>query len=104
MYSLSPRGEGWGEGVFDPAHHRPCRCGTRPPHPDPLPGGEREGGVMDLVTISVLLLGLLAVLLAGGLWIAISLMAVGYVGMQFVGGGIPAGSVLATTIWGNSAS
>ena len=31
-------------------------------------------------------------------------MACGYVGMQFVGGGIPAGSVLATTIWGNAAS
>jgi tripartite ATP-independent transporter DctM subunit len=43
-------------------------------------------------------------LLAGGLWIAIALMACGWVGMQFVGGGIPAGSVLATTIWGNSAS
>jgi tripartite ATP-independent transporter DctM subunit len=37
-------------------------------------------------------------------WIAIALMACGWVGMQFVGGGIPAGSVLATTIWGNSAS
>jgi tripartite ATP-independent transporter DctM subunit len=31
-------------------------------------------------------------------------MAVGWVGMQFVGGNIPAGPVLATTIWGNSAS
>src|ERR1044072_4276524 len=60
--------------------------------------------MMELVEISLLLLALLTVLLAGGLWIAISLMAVGYVGMQFVGGGIPAGSVLATTIWGNSAS
>lgn len=39
-----------------------------------------------------------------GVWIAISLLAVGYVGMHFVGGGIPTGSVLATTIWGNSAS
>jgi tripartite ATP-independent transporter DctM subunit len=47
---------------------------------------------------------LLALLLAGGVWIAIALMACGFVGMQFVGGGIPAGSVLATTIWGNSAS
>ena len=43
-------------------------------------------------------------LLAGGVWIAIALMACGYVGMQFVGGNIPAGAVLATTIWGNSAS
>ena len=43
-------------------------------------------------------------LLAGGVWIAIALMACGWVGMQFVGGNIPAGAVLATTIWGNSAS
>src|SRR5688500_9879366 len=59
---------------------------------------------MELIEISGLLLLLLAVLLAGGVWIAIALMACGWVGMQFVGGGIPAGPVLATTIWGNSAS
>lgn len=57
-----------------------------------------------MIEISGLLLLLLAVFLAGGVWIAISLMACGWVAMQFVGGGIPAGSVLATTIWGNSAS
>jgi tripartite ATP-independent transporter DctM subunit len=60
--------------------------------------------VIELVQISLLLLALLSVLLAGGVWIAIALMACGYVGMQFVGGNIPAGPVLATTIWGNSAS
>ena len=43
-------------------------------------------------------------LLAGGVWIAIALMACGCVGMQFVGGNIPPGAVLATTVWGNSAS
>lgn len=59
---------------------------------------------MELIEISLLLLGLLAVLLGMGVWIAISLLAVGFVGMHFVGGGIPTGSVLATTIWGNSAS
>lgn len=59
---------------------------------------------MELVQISGLLLLFLAFLLAGGVWIAIALLACGWVGMQFVGGGIPAGSVLATTIWGNSAS
>jgi tripartite ATP-independent transporter DctM subunit len=59
---------------------------------------------MALVEISGLLLLLLVALLAGGVWIAIALMACGWVGMQFVGGGIPAGSVLATTIWGNAAS
>lgn len=59
---------------------------------------------MEMIEISALLLVLLAVLLGAGVWIAISLLAVGYVGMHFVGGGIPTGSVLATTIWGNSAS
>src|SRR4029078_7856383 len=33
-----------------------------------------------------------------------ALLATGYVGMQFIGGGIPSGPVLATTIWGNSNS
>ena len=59
---------------------------------------------MDLLTISALMLLLLIVLLGSGVWIAISLLACGWVGMQFVAGDIPAGSVLATKIWGNSAS
>src|SRR5499426_2513564 len=59
---------------------------------------------MGLIETAIILFGLLAVLLAGGIWIGIALMACGYVGMQFVGGNIPAGQVLATTIWGNSAS
>ncbi|PVE20452.1 C4-dicarboxylate ABC transporter permease [Microvirga sp. KLBC 81] len=59
---------------------------------------------MSLIGISGFLLLLLAALLTSGVWIAIGLAAVGWAGMQFVGGGIPAGSVLATTIWGNSAS
>src|SRR3954466_10088725 len=59
---------------------------------------------MEMIEISVLILLLLTALLAGGVWIAISLMACGYVGMQFVGGNIPAGAVLATVVWGNSAS
>jgi tripartite ATP-independent transporter DctM subunit len=58
----------------------------------------------ELVGISALLLVFLAVLLAGGVWIAMALLATGYVGMQFIGGGIPSGAVLATTIWGNSNS
>jgi tripartite ATP-independent transporter DctM subunit len=58
----------------------------------------------ELVGISALLLVFLSVLLAGGVWIAMALMATGYVGMQFIGGGIPSGPVLATTIWGNSNS
>ena len=59
---------------------------------------------MAMIEISGLLLLLLMALLACGVWIGIALLVVGYVGMQFVGGGIPAGAVLATTIWGNSAS
>lgn len=58
---------------------------------------------LQLIEIAALLFAVLAGLLAGGVWIAISLMAVGWLGMLFVGG-IPAGSVLATTVWGNSAS
>jgi tripartite ATP-independent transporter DctM subunit len=59
---------------------------------------------LGLVEIAGLLLLLLIALLAGGVWIAIALLACGFVGMQFAAGGIPAGSVLATTIWGNAAS
>ncbi len=58
----------------------------------------------DLVGIAALLLVFLTMLLAGGVWIAMALLATGYVGMQFIGGGIPSGAVLATTIWGNSNS
>src|SRR5512132_3733553 len=47
---------------------------------------------MELLSIAALLLGFLA------------LLATGWAGMQFAGGNIPAGSVLATTIWGNAAS
>lgn len=59
---------------------------------------------MDLISIALLLLIILTVLLAGGVWIAIALMACGFAGMMFVGGNVPPGSVLATTVWGNSAS
>src|SRR5690349_3334425 len=59
---------------------------------------------MELLSIAALLLGFLALLLGSGVWIAIALMACGWVGMQFAGNSIPVGSVLATTIWGNSAS
>ncbi len=59
---------------------------------------------MGLVEIAGLLLLLLVALMAGGVWIAIALMACGFAGMLFVGGNIPPGAVLATTVWGNSAS
>ena len=57
----------------------------------------------DLLTIAAILFGFLTILLAGGVWIAVALLAVGWLGMTFVGG-IPAGPVLATTVWGKSAS
>src|SRR5262249_4171866 len=64
-----------------------------------------ERGVsVEPLQISLILLILLTVLLGAGVWIAVALMACGWVGMQYVGGNIPAGPVLATTIWGNSAS
>jgi tripartite ATP-independent transporter DctM subunit len=59
---------------------------------------------VDLLGISAILFGFLVLLLGGGVWIAIALMATGWAGMQFVGGNIPAGTVLATIVWGNSAS
>src|SRR5215203_5545902 len=59
---------------------------------------------MELIWIAHLLLIILTVLLAGGVWIGIALMACGYAGMLFVGGNVPPGAVLATTVWGNSAS
>jgi tripartite ATP-independent transporter DctM subunit len=58
---------------------------------------------MDLVAIAGLLLLVLLLFLGTGVWIAVSLLAVGFVGMQFAP--VPSsGYVLATTIWGNSAS
>ena len=59
---------------------------------------------MSLIGISIVLTVLMVVLLAGGLWIGVALLATGWAGMQFAPGGIPAGAVLATKVWGNSAS
>src|SRR5689334_14048685 len=74
------------------------RRGRRAGHP------ERRLTMTEMVGIPTLLLVFLIFILAGGVWIAIALLATGYVGMQFIGGGIPSGPVLATTIWGNSNS
>jgi tripartite ATP-independent transporter DctM subunit len=59
---------------------------------------------MDLITISIVITIVLTVLLGAGVWIGVSLLACGWIGMQFAAGGIPAGTVLATKIWGNAAS
>ncbi|TMV90674.1 TRAP transporter large permease subunit [Thioclava sp. BHET1] len=50
-----------------------------------------------------LLLGLLLALLAGGLWVALSLLAVALAGLTFFSNA-PTGLVMATTLWGNSHS
>ena len=84
----------------------PCRAGCT------VCGGVdarigRDLASLETLTCAVrclLLLLLLTVLLAGGVWIAIALMACGFAGMMFVGGAVPPGAVLATTVWGNSAS
>jgi tripartite ATP-independent transporter DctM subunit len=60
-------------------------------------------GTLQLIEIAALLLVLLVLLLAGGVWIAIALMACGFAAMLFVAD-VPIGQVLATTVWGNSAS
>ncbi|WP_312795761.1 TRAP transporter large permease subunit [Tianweitania sp.] len=59
---------------------------------------------LQLVEIAGLILVAMLLLLAGGLWIGLALLACGWLTMQFVSGGIPIGSVLATNAWSNSAS
>jgi tripartite ATP-independent transporter DctM subunit len=56
---------------------------------------------MDATTISLVLLVVMAVLLTAGLWVGLALLGVGLVGM-LVFTSAPAGTVMATTIWGAS--
>ena len=56
----------------------------------------------QIVSISVLVVVLLA-FLGGGVWVALSLLGVGYAGMVLFTDA-PVGSVLATTVWGASNS
>ena len=58
---------------------------------------------MDLLEIAGLLFVVLVLMLGAGVWIAVALMACGWVAMAFVSD-IPAGKVMVTTIWGSSAS
>lgn len=53
--------------------------------------------------ISVFLLGVLCLTLASGIWIAIALLAVGFIGMTLFTT-YPTGGLLATTVWGSSTS
>src|ERR1041385_6441959 len=84
-----------------------CRATRSPSRRPPKRWSSRRSRAecdVDLIEIALILLVLLTILLAGGVWIAIALMACGYAGMLFVGGSVPPGGVLATTVWGNSAS
>ena len=60
-------------------------------------------GDLGLVGIAVVLLAILMALLAGGLWIGLALLAVGFAAMTIVAN-VPIGSVLATSVWASSAS
>ncbi|MBE0582862.1 MAG: TRAP transporter large permease subunit, partial [Desulfofustis sp.] len=51
----------------------------------------------------IVLLAFLLALLASGIWVAFSLLAVGMAGIHFFSGA-PLGNVMATTIWGSSNS
>ena len=55
---------------------------------------------MDLLTISLTLGGLLLVLLAAGLWVALALMIAGLAAIFFMVP-VPPGAVMATTVWGS---
>ncbi|MGV8842406.1 MAG: TRAP transporter large permease [Pseudomonas sp.] len=58
---------------------------------------------MEHTIITVTLLVALFALLGGGVWVALSLIGVGIIGMELFGGA-PAGSILASTSWASSAS
>jgi tripartite ATP-independent transporter DctM subunit len=58
---------------------------------------------MDIAALALVAVAALAVFLLGGLWIALALIGVGLVTF-FVGTNAPAGAIMATTIWGGSAS
>ncbi len=62
----------------------------------------RRAAVSEL-TMTFLLLVFLLSLLASGIWVAFSLLAVGMAGIFFFSGA-PLGNVMATTIWGSSNS
>lgn len=57
----------------------------------------------EQILIAVVALTVLFVLLGSGVWVALSLLGVAYVGMEFFTSA-PAGKVLATTVWGAVAS
>jgi len=58
---------------------------------------------MSTLGITLFLLALLALLLAGGVWIALVLLAMGFAAMELFTS-TPVGKLMATTVWGSSAS
>ena len=58
---------------------------------------------METWIVSAVLLAALAALLASGLWIALTLLGVGWIAMVAFTGS-PAGGLMATTVWGASTS
>ncbi len=58
---------------------------------------------MGTLGITLFLLALLALLLAGGVWIALVLLAMGWAAMELFTS-TPVGKLMATTVWGSSAS
>src|SRR6478672_6198809 len=86
------------------ASRRATNCRRRRPRKRSSSAPCRAESDVELLSIAAILLGFLTLLLGAGVWIAVALMATGWAGMQFAGNAIPAGSVLATTVWGNSAS
>lgn len=56
---------------------------------------------MEILSSSVVLIILLFVLLGAGIWVAVTLMVVGFVAISMFSGANP-GFVIATTIWGQS--
>ncbi|SDZ59440.1 TRAP transporter, DctM subunit [Jannaschia faecimaris] len=56
---------------------------------------------MDPNIVSLVLIGLMLVLLALGIWVALALTIVGFVGIAFFTSA-PAGAIMATTVWAQS--
>lgn len=58
---------------------------------------------LGVIEISAILLGSLILILASGVWIAVALGIVGFIGM-LLAANVPIGQVLATTVWSATAS
>ncbi|WP_425093128.1 TRAP transporter large permease [Tropicimonas sp. S265A] len=56
---------------------------------------------MDPSIVSLFLIGAMLVMLASGIWVALTLMVVGYLGISLFSSA-PAGAIMSTTIWAQS--